>query len=221
MSGLEVIGSISAIITFLQATNHLYERGKRAGEFLETLHIAGRRLPVLLHTLQLYKVNFERLKDTLPADLCHALQETLDDCTDKSQALSEIFAKVTSGPADTESRRQRYLSFVRKRGKGNKIETLMAGITQDIQLLVNNEAMKPSNSSQNTNANTDLEAILTEIKELRMSEEPDEGFPQTFHASGTQNNHVNGGNGQLNAGSGQQINTLARVGTQTFNFGKI
>ncbi|CRL23546.1 NB-ARC [Penicillium camemberti] len=219
MSGLEVIGSISAIITFLQATNHLYERGKRAGEFLETLHIAGRRLPVLLHTLQLYKVNFERLKDTLPADLCHALQETLDDCTDKSQALSEIFAKVTSGPADTESRRQRYLSFVRKRGKGNKIETLMAGITQDIQLLVNNEAMKPSNSSQNTNANTDLEAILTEIKELRMSEEPDEGFPQTFHASGTQNNHVNGGNGQLNAGSGQQINTLARVGTQTFNFG--
>lgn len=92
----------------------------------------------------------------------------------------------------------------------------MTAITQDVQLLVNSEAIRPVTPSHNM----ELEAILNDVKDLHDSTLQKNGLILNFHSSGTQNNNVNSGNGQLNSGSGQQINTHARVGTQNFNFGK-
>ncbi|BAE64782.1 unnamed protein product [Aspergillus oryzae RIB40] len=191
MSGVELLGVLSAVITVLDATTTLYQRARKDIRLSETFEVAARRLPVLLHILQTFKSTLEPLKDSLSSDVCEALEETLNSCEEKARRLSEIFTKVLSGPTDSVSWRQRYSKIVHRLGQRNKVDLLMIAITQDVQLLVNYHC----------------DTTLLE-----------DGFSLSFHSSGAQNNNVNSGNGQLNTGNGQQINTHARVETQTFNF---
>ncbi|KAB8272913.1 hypothetical protein BDV30DRAFT_239214 [Aspergillus minisclerotigenes] len=214
MSGVEVLGVLSAVITVLDATTTLYQRARKDIRLSETFEVAARRLPVLLHILQTFKSTLELLKDSLPADVCEALEETLNNCEEKARRLSEIFTKVLSGPTDSVSWRQRYSKIVHRLGQRNKVDLLMIAITQDVQLLVNCESIGSVTPSQNT----ELETILNEMKDHCDTTLLEDGFSLSFHSSGSQNNNVNSGNGQLNTGSGQQINTHARVETQTFNF---
>ncbi|KAE8309804.1 hypothetical protein BDV41DRAFT_580211 [Aspergillus transmontanensis] len=213
MSGVELLGVLSAIITVLDATTTLYHARKDI-RLSETFEVAARRLPVLLHILQTFKATLEPLKDSLSSDVCQALEETLNNCEEKARSLSEIFTKVLSGPTDSVSWRQRYSKIVHRLGQRNKVDSLMIAITQDVQLLVNCDAIGSVTPSQNT----ELETILNEVKDHCDTTLLEDGFSLSFHSSGAQNNNVNSGNGQLNTGSGQQINTHARVQTQTFNF---
>ncbi|KAE8322332.1 hypothetical protein BDV39DRAFT_218643 [Aspergillus sergii] len=214
MSGVELLGVLSAVITVLDATTTLYQRARKDIRLSETFEVAARRLPVLLHILQTFKSTLEPLKDSLSSDVCQALEETLNNCEEKARRLSEIFTKVLSGPTDSFSWRQRYSKIVHRLGQRNKVDLLMIAITQDVQLLVNCESIGSVTPSQNT----ELETILNEMKDHRDTTLLEDGFFLSFHSSGAQNNNVNSGNGQLNTGSGQQINTHARVETQTFNF---
>ncbi|KAE8341959.1 hypothetical protein BDV24DRAFT_162839 [Aspergillus arachidicola] len=213
MSGVELLGVLSAVITLLDATTKLYHARKDI-RLSETFEVAARRLPVLLHILQTFKSTLEPLKDSLSSDVCQALEETLNNCEEKARSLSEIFTKVLSGPTDSVSWRQRYSKIVHRFGQRNKVDSLMIAITQDVQLLVNCDAIGSVTPSQNT----ELETILNEMKDHCDTTLLEDGFSLSFHSSGAQNNNVNSGNGQLNTGSGQQINTHARVETQTFNF---
>ncbi|KAB8209224.1 hypothetical protein BDV34DRAFT_232507 [Aspergillus parasiticus] len=214
MSGVELLGVLSAVITVLDATTTLYQRARKDIRLSETFEVAARRLPVLLHILQTFKSTLEPLKDSLSSDVCQALEETLNNCEEKARRLSEIFTKVLSGPTDSFSWRQRYSKIVHRLGQRNKVDLLMIAITQDVQLLVNCESIGSVTPSQNT----ELETILNEMKDHCDTTLLEDGFSLSFHSSGAQNNNVNSGNGQLNTGSGQQINTHARVETQTFNF---
>ncbi|KJK61032.1 Tetratricopeptide repeat [Aspergillus parasiticus SU-1] len=214
MSGVELLGVLSAVITVLDATTTLYQRARKDIRLSETFEVAARRLPVLLHILQTFKSTLEPLKDSLSSDVCEALEETLNNCEEKARRLSEIFTKVLSGPTDSVSWRQRYSKIVHRLGQRNKVDLLMIAITQDVQLLVNCESIGSVTPSQNT----ELETILNEMKDHCDTTLLEDGFSLSFHSSGAQNNNVNSGNGQLNTGSGQQINTHARVKTQTFNF---
>ncbi|KAB8253464.1 hypothetical protein BDV35DRAFT_375386 [Aspergillus flavus] len=214
MSGVELLGVLSAVITVLDATTTLYQRARKDIRLSETFEVAARRLPVLLHILQTFKSTLEPLKDSLSSDVCEALEETLNSCEEKARRLSEIFTKVLSGPTDSVSWRQRYSKIVHRLGQRNKVDLLMIAITQDVQLLVNCESIGSVTPSQNT----ELETILNEMKDHCDTTLLEDGFSLSFHSSGAQNNNVNSGNGQLNTGNGQQINTHARVETQTFNF---
>ncbi|KAL4783422.1 hypothetical protein BJX76DRAFT_357977 [Aspergillus varians] len=214
MSGMEVIGGLSAVISLLEAIVNLYGKTQNDITLSETFEAAGRQLPVLLHILQTYKAKLEPLKHSLPSEVCQALEKTLNDCEEKAQRLSEIFTTVLSGPKDTLSWRQRYSKIMRRLGQRNRVDLLMTAITEDIQLLANSEVIRAIMPNQNTT----FEAIFNDIQHVHNSAPQEEKLAQSFHNNGAQNNNVNSGNGQLNTGNGQQINTHARVQTQTFNF---
>jgi hypothetical protein len=63
----------------------------------------------------------------MPLDVCDALGKLLDACDEKAWKLREIFEKVIPGEKDT--REKRYVKVIRRLGKGNKVEELMATLT--------------------------------------------------------------------------------------------
>lgn len=208
MSGLEVIGGISAVITLLDATIKVYDSARKDMKLSETFEVVRRRLPVILHILQTCKSDLEPRKESMPSDVCESLEKILDACDAKTRKLREIFERVIPGEKDTWDKR--YAKVIRGFGKGGKVEELMTALTEDVQLIVNNHAVKSTTPEQNA----ELEDILKEIKSVKPSIAEEDHRALMFHCGGgTQTNNVN-------SGSGQQVNNNAPVGTQNFHSGK-
>ncbi|KGO78557.1 Tetratricopeptide-like helical [Penicillium italicum] len=208
MSGLEVIGGISAIIALLETSIKFYDSTRNDIKLPETFESVRHRLPVILHILQTCQNNLEPGKDSMPADVCDALENILDSCCEKARKLREIFESVIPGEQDT--REKRYAKVIRRLGKGNKVEDLMTALTQDVQLIVNNNAVNSATPGQNA----ELEEILKEMKSIKTSTPDEEHTALTFNSGGgAQTNNVN-------SGSGQQINNNAHVGTHSVTLKK-
>jgi N-terminal domain on NACHT_NTPase and P-loop NTPases len=206
MSGLEVIGGISAIIGIIDASIKIYDSAQKDLKLSETFDTVGRRLPIILDTLQTCKNHLQPIQSLMPADACEALEKILEACDEKAGKLRQIFEKVI--PGENDAWKKRYLKVIRRLGKGNKVEELMASITEDVQLVVNHHAVQSAKPEQNTK----LEDIIEEMKSIKSSMSEEESSGMTFNSGGgTQTNNVN-------RGSGQQINNNAPVTTQ--NFGK-
>ncbi|PKY07197.1 TPR-like protein [Aspergillus campestris IBT 28561] len=139
MSGLEVIGSISAVITLLEASIKIYDSAQNDIKLTKTFKVVGRRLPVILHILQKCKKDLEPGNDSMPPDVCNALDDILAACDEKAKKLREIFEKVIPGEKDAWDKR--YAKVFRRVGKGNEVEELMSTLTEDVQLIVNNHAL--------------------------------------------------------------------------------
>jgi hypothetical protein len=208
MSGLDVISGISAIIGIIDASIKIYDSAQKDLKLSETFKAVGRRLPVILDTLQTCKSHLEPIEDTIPSDVCEALEKTLEACDDKAGRLRQIFEKVI--PGENEAWKKRYVKVIRRLGKGNKVEELMALITEDVQLVVNHRAVQSAKPEQNA----ELKNIVKEMKSIQPSILEEESRAMTFDSGGgAQTNNVN-------SGSGQQINNNAPVTTQNFNSGK-
>jgi len=89
MSGLEVIGAISAVIGIVDASIKIYESAQKDVKLSDTFHIVGRRLPIVLDTLQTCKTHLQPIRDSLPADVCAALEKNLEGCDEKARKLSK------------------------------------------------------------------------------------------------------------------------------------
>jgi hypothetical protein len=206
MSGLEVIGAISAVIAILDSSIKVYDSAQKDLKLSETLKTVRSRLPVLLETLKTCASDLQPVEDSLPADVCEALETILTRCDETAGKLRQIFEKVLPGKADT--RQERYVKIVKRLGKGNKVEELMVCITEDIQLVVNHHAVKSARPEQSKA----LEDIIREMRSVQssLSEEEDRGM--TFNSQGGALTNY------FNKDNGQQIINHDTVGTQ--NFGK-
>jgi hypothetical protein len=206
MSGLEVIGAISAVIAILDSSIKIYDNAQKDLELSETFKTVRYRLPVLLDTLHTCESDLQPVKDSLPADVCEGLETILTRCDETAGRLRAIFEKVLPGEADTWHRR--YVKIAKRLGKGNKVEELMVCITEDIQLVVNHHAVKFTRPEQKHA----LEDIIKEMRSVQSSLPEEEGSGMVFNSQGgAQTNNVN-------SGLGQQINNNGTVTTQ--NFGK-
>jgi hypothetical protein len=158
MSHLDVISGICAVISILDASIKIYDSAQHDIKLSVTFEVIRNRLPVLLHTLVTCAEHLQLRKAAIPEEVCEALEETLDSCEAKASNLRGIFEKIIPGESDT--REKRYLKVLRRLGKGNKVEELMRSITEDVQLIVNHNAVQSANAQQNLA----LENIVKEMK---------------------------------------------------------
>ena len=208
MSGLEVIGGISAVISIIDASIKIYNSAWKDLNLSEAFQLVGRRLPVVLDILQACQAHLESIKDSLPADICDALEKILEACDEKARKLREIIEKVIPGPND--GWEKRYLKLLKRLGNGNKVEELMRSMTEEVQILVNHHAVRSAEPEQNT----ELTSIINEMKSVKSSVPEDGSSGMHFNSrGGAQTNNVNS---QIR----QQINNNAAVGTQNFNSGE-
>lgn len=217
MSGLEVIGGISAVITIIDRSVEVWNNAKKDLKLSETLKTVANRLPILRDTLQTCREHLEPIQGTLPGDAAEGLSKTLKGCETKAEKLHTIFKETIAGEDDEWY--EKYRKVARRLGKGSKVEELMKSMTEDTQNLVNYhlvKSVKPELCGR-------LEELLKEMESVEPSLPSDDATTQTFNAYGGPQYVSSGSSKQynsLNTGSGETHNYGGIQGNPTFNFGK-
>ncbi|KAJ9492529.1 hypothetical protein VN97_g715 [Penicillium thymicola] len=194
-------------ITVIETSIKIYDSAQRDINLSKTFEVVRRRLPVIIHTLAICKSNLDLQGGSIPEDVCQALDKSLDVCEVKALNLRGIFEKIIPGESNT--RNQRYLKLLRRLGKGNKVEEIMLGLTEEVQLIVNHDVVRSADQHQNA----ELENIVQEMKSIVSLVSDEKGIEMSFTSGGGAQTNLN----NVNRDSGQQINNNGSVGTQHFN----
>jgi N-terminal domain on NACHT_NTPase and P-loop NTPases len=217
MSGLEVLGGISAVIAIIDGSVKVWESARKDLKFSETFKTVGNQLPILRDILQTCHEHFEPIKISLSADAAQGLVKTIENCKRRAEKLDTIFQETI--PGEDDQWYERYRKVARRLGKGSKVEELMRAITEDAQNLVNYHTVKSASPALYIK----LGEIAEEMESLAPSLPMDEADTQTFHNySGTQNFSTGSStqHNNINQGSGTMNNFAGITGNPIFNLGK-
>ncbi|KFY03079.1 hypothetical protein V490_00302 [Pseudogymnoascus sp. VKM F-3557] len=198
-----VLGIISAIISIIDATKQVYEAVEDEAGLPTNFKKSATKLPLISKLLE----DAERyINNAADGSIQAAFTPTLEDCKVQATHLQELFERVM--PEESDSRWDRYVKAARTIGKGGRVESLIKGILDDLQLLATKfpEVATPRGKDQ-------LAKAIEEVSGMEPSL-PD-GFEQNpayaHYGSGAQNintgsgtQHNNSGTGHQNSGSGQQ-----------------
>ena len=215
MSGIEAaglaLGMISAIISIIEATNEVYEAVKDEAGLPKNFKKSATKLPLISKLLE----DAERYVEAADEATKTAFTPTLEDCKAQAIQLQGLFEKVM--PEEGESRWDRYVKAARTIGKGGRVENLVGGILDDLQLLA---TRFPEVTTLRTK-----EQLAKAVEEVaKMEPSLPDGFEQmpvyAHYGSGAQNNNTGGGSqynnnstGNQNNGPGQQYIGTNYIGT--------
>ncbi|KFY93613.1 hypothetical protein V498_04319 [Pseudogymnoascus sp. VKM F-4517 (FW-2822)] len=184
-----VLGIISAIISIIDAAKQVYEAVEDEAGLPTNFKRAATKLPLISKLLE----DSERyINNAADESIKAAFRPTLQDCKLQATHLQDLFEKVMLEEDD--SRWDRYVKAARAIGKGGRVESLVGGILDNLQLLATRypEATTQRGKEQLTKA-------IEEVTEMKPSL-PD-GFEEApafvHYGSGAQN---------VNTGSGHQYN---------------
>ncbi|ATY58498.1 repressible alkaline phosphatase precursor [Cordyceps militaris] len=183
MSGAELLGIISAVISIVDATIKVYNAAKDDAGLPPNFKTVSTKFPLVSMLLK----DAERyINDKADSTITATFTPVLTHCKEKATELQQVFEKVI--PTEGDARIERYFKAARAIGKGGRVETLMEGILHDLQLLT---AKLPVAISARGQAS--LTEAIEEVKELDPSL-PD-GFEDapSFAHSGTGAQNVNTG----------------------------
>lgn len=208
MSGAEVLGIISAVISIVEATIKVYNAAKDEVGLPPNFKTVATKLPLISKLLE----DAERyVENGADEGLASTFTPIVTDCKVKATQLQQLFEKVIAAEGD--SRFERYVKAARTIGKGGRVETLMKAVLENLQLLM-------AKFPQAAVSRRGQESLTAAIEDVSMIEPSlPNGFEdaQTFanYGSGAQN--VNAGAGGLhshqNNGPGNQYIGTNHIGT--------
>ena len=192
MSGAEafaVLGAISSIIAIVDGTKQVYDAATNAQGLPKAFREVAARLPLVHKILALAK---QHIEGDAHKEFYDGAKDVVEGCEDKAKKLEELFQKVI--PADGASRAERYRLAAKSLGKGHRVETLMKGMLEDVQLLAINHSMA-------TVTDTQLKEVADAIEEVA-------ALPPSIseHAiEGTTFNAMHSGSGSINQAQRDQF----------------
>lgn len=172
MSGAEaiaVLGLIASIVSIIDGTKQVYDAATNAQGLPKAFREVAGRLPIVRNVLGSAKQHVD--KGDVDEDSCKGVKNVVEACEKKALKLDELFHKAI--PADGASDLKRYYKAVKAFGKGNKVETLMNGILEDVQLLACEHGMKVVTKAQQeqvAQAITGLSAVEPSVPEYIFQE---------------------------------------------------
>lgn len=207
-----VLGIISSVISIIDTAKQVYEAIEDEVGLPTNFKKSATKLPLISKLLK----DAERyINNTADESIKVAFTPTIEDCKFHATQLRELFEKVM--PEESDSRWDRYIKAARTIGKGGRVESLVGGILDDLQLLATKfpELATPRGQDQ-------LAKAIDEVAEMEPSL-PD-GFEQkpayAYYGSGAQNNNTgtgtqnnNNSTGNQNNGPGQQFIGTNHIGT--------
>ncbi|KAM0553252.1 hypothetical protein ACHAPJ_007541 [Fusarium lateritium] len=158
MSGTEalaVLSAIATVISIVDGIKKLYDAASDAKGLPSAFRDVVNRLPLVHETLQ--TANKEVDAGGLNEATCKAMKKVVEACGTKAENLEIIFKKVL--PEADSSRMDRYLVALKSLPKGSRVELLMKGILEDVQILTSNHGMK-------TVTKDELEKLTEAIEEM-------------------------------------------------------
>ncbi|SCO30799.1 uncharacterized protein FFMR_02000 [Fusarium fujikuroi] len=145
MSGAEVLGIISGVVTVIEATITLYKTAKDSSGLPPSLRDAASRLPLIQESLTIAAHGIQR-DDQPPPESYTALEVVLQACSDKAAQLHHIFESMV--PPSGATRTHRYLRAVKSFPQVDKANVLVEGILGDLQVLTLNHVVKTAAREQ-------------------------------------------------------------------------
>lgn len=156
MSGMEIIGLISAIISIIDGSIKVYEALKQTPSLPKFMTEAASRLPLIRETLEIAKDGVDEYSGAVKAH--KALMAVLTSCMAKMTKMDKILRDAL--PAEGATKTKRYLKAVRSMPKADDIERLMDEIIRDLQVLTTNRAVQAATRSQ-------INQVITEMEKWR------------------------------------------------------
>lgn len=187
MSGAEaiaVLGVISSISTIVDRTKQVYDTAINAQGLPEAFREAADRLPIVRNILSSTQQYIDPVN--VDIDLCKGVKDVVEACEKKAKKLDDLFHKAI--PTDSASDLKRYFKAVRACGKENKVENLMKGMLEDVQLLACERGTKTATKAQQeqiVKAIKGVSAVSPSVPEDMFQEI---GFTNTNYGPGTQYN---------------------------------
>ena len=203
MSGAEaiaVLGVISSIVSIVDGTKKVFEAAKDTKGLPEAFREVAGRLPVVESILGSAKQNIE--EKGVNNDSRKGVENIVKACKEKAEKLQELFNKVVSG--EGASRVERYCKAAKVPGKGHKVEKLMQGILDDVNILIGEKGINSATKAQQEQilkAVNEIAAVAPSVPEQEFQQT---GFTNSNSGSGTQYN-AQGDN--VAQGNAQQYNT--------------
>lgn len=206
-----VLGIISSIVSIIEATKNVYEAVQDEKGLPKNFKKSAQKFPLISKLLEDAE---EYIKNTDDESIKSAFTPTLEDCKDQATDLQELFNKVI--PEEGDSRWDRYVKAARTIGKKGRVEGLVGGILEDLQLLT---TRFPDVTTER--GKDQLAKAIEDVAKMEPSL-PD-GFEQgpvyAHYGSGAQNNNIGGtqynnnSTGNQNNGPGQQYIGTNHIGT--------
>jgi hypothetical protein len=225
MSGAEfvaVAGVISSIIAIIDGIKQVVDAAAEAEGLPKAFRQASTKLPMISDILEAAKQNFDI--DNI-SGVEKSVTLVIDGCQDKWNTLNDLFEKVV--PEDKASRVERYYNAVKTLGKGGKVESLMKGMLEDIQLLASVKTMTTSKAERviQTVTAAQREKVAKAITDIEAW--PPSVPEEVFQEGSYTNNNYGAGQQYIAQGGAEQNNFQGNSrqyhsggGPQTFNEGK-
>ncbi|KAF5586011.1 Het-eN [Fusarium subglutinans] len=175
MSGIEVIGLVSAILTILETIGQLSDAIKNAKDLPPAFREVADKLPIVREILQSVEKHLSTSADQRTDE---AIQAVLKHCREKAKKLEKLFKAVD--PSEDTSSFRRYALMVRSLGKGHRVEVLSKGMMEDVKLLVQNHTAQAATEEQVAK----LTEAIEEISSMEPSLAEEEAVSQTHYGSG-------------------------------------
>ncbi|KAI1384072.1 uncharacterized protein F4822DRAFT_418544 [Hypoxylon trugodes] len=203
MSGAEVIGLVSGIISIIDASLKVCGAIGDASGLPQSFRDINARLPLVHDTLETISKGITDENDASLATSRTALTKALESCRDKANALKNVLEAVK--PSAGASRMTRYLKAIKAIRNGDKAENLMNGILSDLHVFTSNHAVQTATQSQ-------VNHLLNEIKGGKNPDNSMEGEAGSssrpavsMHNAATGPQYVHSGRGDQNVVSGRGI----------------
>ncbi|KAF4946532.1 hypothetical protein FGADI_11170 [Fusarium gaditjirri] len=203
MSGAEVLGIISGVITIIDATITLYTTAKDSSGLPSSLRDAASRLPLIQDSLTIAAQGIQQ--DSQPSESYAALEAVLQACSEKAAQLHRIFEAMV--PPAGATRTHRYLKAVKSFPQVDKANVLAEGILGDLQVLTLNHAVKAATREQ-----------IMELMSSRTGQTVDKEPSVVLHNTGVGKQYVHVGQGDQNVASNTATQVNGTFHGGTFNF---
>ncbi|KAJ3540077.1 hypothetical protein NM208_g5218 [Fusarium decemcellulare] len=204
MSGAEVLGLISGIITVIEASIKLYNALEDSSGLPPSLRDVASRLPLIQDSLMIATHGIKQ--DCRQPESYASLEAVLQACSDRVTQLHQIFEAII--PPAGAKRTPRYLKALRSIPRVEKANRLMEGIVGDLQVLTLNHAVKAATREQIKNLAPDIQTRrAVEIES-----------PVTLYNTGQGRHFVHTGRGNQNVASNTATQINGTFSGGTFNF---
>ncbi|PSN58708.1 hypothetical protein BS50DRAFT_627067 [Corynespora cassiicola Philippines] len=184
-----------------------YNISKDTNDLPDAFHVVLRKVEPLNNTLA-------RVHDQKS---CQEMKSDVESCKQKAENLQTLFRKVV--PPSNKPKLDHYREVVRDLGGvgENRVETLMAGLLDDVQSLVPKCTIQRNGKAAELVGNDVMEELAAVFEELpamppSLSEDPSGNSVNNWN-TGTQN--VNTGEGTQNNNTGADMQYISH--TQTFS----
>ncbi|KXH69095.1 hypothetical protein CSAL01_01457 [Colletotrichum salicis] len=194
MSGAEVLGLISAIISIIDASVQIYKAANDVSGLPASFRQVYSRLPLILDTLKAAENGFDDQEGS-PGSRT-ALVDLLKGCKDKAGSLERLFEATITSPED--SKLNRWMKAAKTIPHGGDVKALSEGILGDLNVLTSNYAVKFTTRQEMKR--------LIRLLDNQYHNSEESLVTLNNMASGQQYVKLNDGNQNVASGNSMQIN---------------